>query len=80
MGKQGIFLKNRIDGPFVGGNIEQWFAFKQDIPGIRGLKTPNHPQQGGFAAAAGAEDGQEFVGANVKIDFVDDGLFPVAFN
>jgi hypothetical protein len=44
------------------------FAVQQDLAFGRKLEAGDHPQQGGLAAAGRAEQGEEFVVADVQID------------
>ena len=51
MGKQGVFLKDRIDGAAVGGEIADILAVEEYFSLRRHLEPRDHAQRGGFAAA-----------------------------
>ena len=54
MGKEGVFLKYRIQLPFVWRERSDIFSVENDTPLIRGFKTAQDAKCGGFATTAGA--------------------------
>ena len=63
--EQARFLKRHAD---VRRRQPGWFTVDQHLPGVVAFQPGQHAQQGGFAAAAGADDGDELAGGNVQVD------------
>ena len=70
MGKQRVSLKHRIDLPFIGRHIIDYLPVKGDRSGCGRQETADNPKCCGFAAAGRAQQREEFVIVNVKIDTV----------
>ena len=71
MRKKGVALKNRVQRAQVRGRVAQFLAVQQDGTFVGLQETGNHPEQGGLAAARGAQQGQELSLVNEKIDIFE---------
>ena len=67
VGEQGVLLEHRVDPALVGRHTAQVLAVKNELAGIRGLKTANYTEHGSLAAAAGAQQGHELLAADVQV-------------
>ena len=70
MGKQGISLENRIDLPFVSGDVIHARTVEKHIAGGRRQKPADDSESCGFPAAGWAQKGQKFVVVDIEIDVV----------
>jgi len=70
VGEQGIPLENGVDLPLVWRHIVDAFAVKKHPAGRGGQKPANNSQSGGFAAAGGAKQREEFMIVKIEIDTV----------
>jgi hypothetical protein len=58
----------------MGGQMQDGFAAEKDIAFIRVVEACDHAQERGLAAAAGAEQGEEFTVAYSEVDVIDHGV------
>ena len=74
MREQGIALKHGVDLAFVGRYVIEYRSVKGHRAGGGGQKPADDPQRGGFAAAGRAEQCEEFMIIDIKIDVVENTL------
>ena len=74
MGEQGVTLENRVDLALVGRQVVDGFPVEGHCSGSGRQKAADDPQSGGLAAAGGAQQCEEFVVIEVKIDAVENTL------
>ena len=78
MGEQGVFLEHGVDRPFMGRNIINPHAVKQNVPGGRRQKTTDNTERGCFAAPTGTQQREEFLIIDIQIDVIQhDGIIVV---
>ena len=78
--EEGVALEHHIDGAVVGGEGGDVLAVEDDAA-LRGrFHAGQHPQQGGFARAGAAEQGEDFVLFDVEADVVDGEVFTEFFH
>ena len=65
-GKQRVTLEHHVHRPPVRRHVDDILAVEQDVAFTRGLETREHAQEGGFAAARGAEQREEFALCDVE--------------
>ena len=70
MREQRVVLEHRVDRPAVGRQRRDVSPLEQDSPSARVLEAGNQPEQSGFAAAGGTEQGEEFVFPDRNADLV----------
>ena len=70
MGKQGIFLENRVQLSFIGGQLADICAVKNNFAGVSSFKAADNAEGCGLAAAAGAEKCDEFIFFNRKVQII----------
>ena len=58
--EQRITLKNRIDLAFIGRDVRDVLAVQIHAAAVGPLEAGQDSQQGGLAAPAGAQEGEEF--------------------
>ena len=68
--EDGVVLEYHADVPFMGGQVVDGLVVKADLAAVHRIETGDHAQQGGFAAAGGAQQGEEFPGADGQVDAV----------
>ncbi|MNT78909.1 hypothetical protein D3C72_2181940 [compost metagenome] len=67
-----VALEHHGNAALGGRHFVHALAVDQEVsPGDR-LEPGNHAQQGGLAAAGRADEDEEFAGADVEVDAVDD--------
>ena len=66
-----VVLKHESEAAFVGGHGRDVGPVHENLTGGGRLKTRDHAQRGGLAAARGAEEGEKFAGAHLEVDVVD---------
>ena len=71
VGEQGIALEHHADVSLFEGHVVDDAAADRDFPGCRALVPADHPQGGGLAAAAGADEKQELTVVDVESDVID---------
>ena len=71
MREQGVLLEDHVHRPPVGGHGGDVGAGDADSTRVRLFEAGDHPQQGRFAAAAGAEQGEELAAADRQGHAVD---------
>ena len=74
MRKERVLLKHGIQFSLIGGKVRDVRAVKENPSLVRGLKAAQKAQGCGLAAAAGTQQGQKFVLADVEIQFVQHEL------
>ena len=74
MRKKGITLEHGVDLPLVGRNVVDDLPVKRHRAGSRRQKAADDPKRCGLAAAGGAEQCEEFVIVEIKIDAVENTL------
>ena len=74
VGEQGVFLKDRIDGPLVGRDRIHPHAVEQHIARGGRLKTTDDAQGGGLAASTGAKQREEFLIIDIQVDVIKHDL------
>ena len=72
-GKHRVGLKHHVERALVGRQADNVLAVHCNAAGVGIFKAAYHAQKGGFAAAGGAEKGDELVVANVKRHIVNRG-------
>ena len=70
VGKQGIGLKDEIDGPEIRRHIPHGASLDQDLAPIRTLEPGQQSQGGGLAGPAGTKDGKELSPADLQRQMV----------
>ena len=70
VGEQGVGLEHHGDAPLVGGDLGYVPVSDEHVAAGGILKTGDHPQGGGLAAAGGAQQGDERVIFNDQIQVV----------
>ena len=70
MGEEGVALEHRVDRPLVGRQVGQVLAVQPDLALVGVLEAGDQAQQGGLAAAGGAQQGEELVLADVDRNIV----------
>ena len=79
MGEQRIVLEKDADVPLIGRDLGHILPVHQDAA-LRGLsKAGDHPQGGGLAAAAAAQQGDHLSVSGLEIHIVNGGKIPEAF-
>ena len=74
MRKKGITLEHGVDLPLVGRDVVDDLPVKRHRAGSRRQKAADNPKRRGLAAAGGAEQCEEFVIVEIKIDAVENTL------
>ena len=72
VGVQGVVLENHRDVAVFGRNLVDQAVADVELAAGDGLKTGDHAQGGGFAAAGGADKNDEFLVRDLKIEVGDD--------
>jgi hypothetical protein len=75
VGEKGEVLENRVDLALVGGVTGNVFTVQGDGTGVQGFQARDDAEQGGFAAAGGAQQGKKTIGGNIKVDVLKNGSF-----
>jgi hypothetical protein len=70
---EGVVLEDEVDGATVGGEGGDVLVFDDDVAGVAVLEAGDHAEEGGLAAAAGAQEGEELAAADVERDVVGGG-------
>ena len=60
VGENGVVLEHHADVPLVGGHVVDPLVAEIEVAALDGVEARNHAQQGGFAAAGGAKQREEF--------------------
>ncbi len=68
MRKKRVFLENGVNFTFVWRDGGNFFAIEQHLPLVLGQEAAQDTQEGSFAAAAGAEECDELVFIDIKVD------------
>ena len=76
--EHGVALEDHADVPAPGGQRVDAAAGEVDGALVRGEQTGQDAQEGALAAAAGAEEGQEFAGLQAQIDGLEGSDGPEA--
>ena len=72
VGKQRIFLKDRVDAALVGRQVGDVAALKEH-GAFRGIfKAADDAQRGRLAAAAGAQQSHKLLSAHIQVDVAQD--------
>ena len=71
MGVQGVILEHHGDIPILGGHIVHQLPADVQLAAGDLLQTGHHPQGGGFAAAGGADQHDEFLVFDLQIKVID---------
>ncbi|MNM96029.1 hypothetical protein D3C81_1084930 [compost metagenome] len=66
--EQCVVLEHRVHRALERRAVGDVLAIQEDFPGGGKLEAGDHPQQGGLAAAGRAEQGEEFVVADIQVD------------
>ena len=69
--EQGVALEHRVDRAAERRQVLHGFAVQADGAAAGLLEAGNQPQQGGLAAAGGAQQGEELVGADLQRHLVE---------
>ena len=78
MREQGIALEDHRRAPAMGGEVLHLLALEPHPPPVRLGQARDDAQQGRFAAAGGAEEGQELPGRHLQIHILDRDIPAVA--
>ena len=70
--KKRVVLEDNAHAPVRRGGAGDVRSVHQDLAGVRLQKTDQDPQKGGFSAAGGTENGQEFAIADGEGDAAED--------
>ena len=77
VGEQGAFLEDHSDAAFFGALVDagavHGAAGDADFAGVGGVKAGDEAEGGGFAAAAGAEEAEDFARLEAEVDAGDGG-------
>ena len=71
MGVERVGLEHHREAAFGGGDVVDALAFQQDVARGRVVETGDQAQQGGFAAARGADEDHELAFRDRERDAVD---------
>ena len=74
MREQRILLKHRVDVPLVGRKSVDALSVKDDVAAFGFHESADNAQRGGLSAAAGTEDSNKFLFADVEVDMVENYL------
>ena len=74
MGEEGVALEHGVQRPLVGGHARYVLAVQQDLAFVGLDEACYEAQRGGFAAARGAQQGDEFAFPYIKVDVVQYGF------
>ena len=74
VGEERVFLKYGVDLPFVGRNIVDAFAVKEDLAGGGLLKPADDTQCGGLTAATWTQQRQKFLVVDIEVDVIQDDV------
>ncbi len=77
--EEGVVLEHEPDVALLHGHIVDLLAMDEDVAFGGRFQTGDHAQNGGLAAAAGAEQRHEFAVFDFKIDLADGGDVAKAF-
>ena len=77
---QCIILKNQADVPAPRRHVVHRLVVQIDNPLVRCNKSRNDPQQGGFTAAAGSEEGEELSLLDIQADAANHPVIAVTFS
>ena len=72
MGEEGVVLEDGVDIPLVGGEGGDVPALQDDAAGIGGFQAGDDAEGGGFAAAAGAQEGDKLPLLDIDADAPED--------
>jgi hypothetical protein len=78
VGEEGVVLEDQIHRPPVGWGLGEVVALHQDAAALGPFEAGDQAQGGGFAAAGGAQQGEELAGADREAEVVHGGPFAVA--
>ena len=79
MGKESIFLENRVELPFVGRHVCDVLPAEDHSSLIRRLKASDNAQGSGLAAAAGPQQRDKFIFLDRQSQIVQDNRAVIAF-
>ena len=65
-----VFLENGIELPFVWRKLCNIFSVKNDTAFIRIFKSAQNTERRCFSAAAGTEEGEKLILANIEIQVI----------
>ena len=74
MREQCVVLEHEPDAPPVGRHPGERTAAERDRTAVEALEAGDHPEQGGLAAAARAEDGDDRAPFDPEVDPVEGGV------
>ena len=78
IGEQRVALEHHADAALLRGNGHQVLAVEQNLPAIDPGQAGDTTQQGGFAAAGRAEQGDEFTLGDLAVDVAENRGIAVA--
>lgn len=73
VGEEGVVLEDGIDWAQVGWGLGNGFGIELDITGVGLFEAGEDAEQGGFAAAGRAEQGEVFTGTNGEAEAAENG-------
>ena len=79
MREKGVALEDGGNGAVIGTEAIEATAVEDDVAAVGFGEAGDHAEDGGFAAAGGAEEGIETAFWNVERDAVDDAMGRVGF-
>ena len=74
MGEESVALEDCGNGAVIGTETVEATAIEDDFAAVGFGEAGDHAEDGGFAAAGGAEEGIETAFWNVEGDAVDDAM------
>ena len=79
MGEESVALEDCGDGAVIGTETVEATAVEDDLAAVGLGEAGDHAEDGGFAAAGGAEEGIEAALGDVEGDAVNDAMGRVGF-
>ena len=79
MGEESVALEDCGDGAVIGTETVEAAAIEDDVAAVGLGEAGDHAEDGGFAAAGGAEEGIEAALGDVEGDAVNDAMGRVGF-
>ncbi len=73
MREEGVGLEDGVDGAPVGGDGKGVEAVEPELTGVGEVESGDEAEEGGLAAAGGAEEGEELAGGDGEADVVEGG-------
>ena len=79
VGEDGVVLEHHADVALGGVQVVDAVVVEVEVAALDAVKAGDHPQQGGLAAAGGAQQGEELALLDVHVQIRDDDVLAVLF-